>query len=274
MLELTPRHVALPKRAKYLQLADAIRQAIADEFLQPGEDLPSEGKLAAMIDSSKAVVRQALEALESEGLIQRRNGVPVRVTPASKVRVLSDERYLVEAANILAGNRTADSAFSVDHGIDWDKYRIDLEIRREVASPKDRAMLQLEEGQQVFRRCFVKYAGVDDKGEPADPVEIQRSAIPEFVAGANPEMIDPARQPPYGGTQRELAYAGYRPTRVTTRVKPRMPTENEQRDLRIARVPVLDVERIFWHGDTPVEASRLVLPGPRHELYYETTLPD
>lgn len=267
MLQLTPRHVAAPHRAKYLQLADAIRTAIADDFLQPGENLPSEGSLAAMIGSSKAVVRQCLDTLEGEGLVQRRNGLPARVTPASHVRVLSDARYFIENGNILAGLDTASSAFTRDHGIDWGDYGVEVTIQREVATPKDRSMLQLEDGDFVWRRSFVKSAA-------GGPVEIQRSAIPLFIGTANPAMIDPAMQPPYGGTQRELAAAGYRPTRVITTTTVRMPTENEKRDLAIAQVPVLDIERIFMHRDTPVEASRLVLPGNRHQIFYTTVLPD
>ena len=271
MLELSPRHVARPHRAKYLQLADAIRKAIADGFVRDGENLPSEGAIAARIGSSKAVVRQCLDTLESEGLIQRRNGLPARVTPAGHVRVLSDARYFIENGHILGGVEPASSAFTRDHGITWDQYKVDVEIHREVATPKDRAMLQLEDGDFVWRRYFVK--SIVEAGQVV-PVEIQRSAIPMLVGDANPAMIDPAMQPPYGGTQRELAAAGYRPTRVTTTAKTRMPTEDEKRDLAIAQVPVLDIERVFMHRDRPVEASRLVLPGNRHEISYTTVLPD
>lgn len=265
MLMLTPRQVASPGRAKYLQLADAVRLAISDGYLQPGENLPSEAAIASMAGVSKAVVREGLAVLVSEGALEKRNGVPTRVSPDGHRRELNDERYRIEDANIAAGRRPTESAFTRGHGIDWGKYTIELEVRREVATPKDRELLQLEEGAYVWRLCWIKYAD-------GEPVEIQRSALPEYVVEGNEFLVDPDRQPVPGGTQWELADAGFRATRVTTRARPRMPHEDEKRDLRIAQVPVLDVERVFWSGTRPVEASRLVLPGNRHELVYEATL--
>ena len=267
MLELTPRDVALPHRAKYLQLADAIRTAISDGWLKPGQRLPSEARIAEMVRSSKAVVRQSFDVLESQGIIERRNGIPARVSRGGKVRELSPSRYHQENARILAGDRPDDSAFTRGHGIEWDDYRIDLEIKREIATPKDQELLQLDDGAYVWRRYYVKYAG-------GQPVELQRSALPEWVVKGHESLVDPAAHPPKGGTQWELAAAGYRPTRVTEHLWPRMPHEDENRDLRIAQVPVLDVERVFWVGERPVEASRLVLPGSRHRLRYETILSD
>lgn len=277
MLQLTPRAVAAPNRPKYLQLSDAIRDLIADGYLRPGENLPSESAIAAMVGLSAGTVRQALADLETEGRIQKRNGVPTRVTPEADVRVLSPNRYFEEDARIRADQAPDGSAFTVGHGIEWDKYTVDIEIRREVATPKDLVLLQLPAGSRrkmtnVWRRYFLKYVdGV--------PVEIQRSALPEWVVKGNQWLIQPGRQPAPGGTQRELAQAGYRSTTITERHKPRMPSENEQRDLRIGKVPVLETERIFWWHDPemdvlrPVEASRLVLPGDRHEIAYTTELP-
>lgn len=264
MLMLTPRQVASPGRAKYLQLADAIRIAIRDGYLQPAENLPSEDAIGRQVRVSKSVVREGIAVLVSEGALEKRNGLPTRVTPASRRRELNDNRYRLEDANIAAGRRPTESAFTRGHGIEWDQYRVDLEVRREVATPKDRELLQLDEGAYVWRLSWIKYAD-------GQPVEIQRSALPEYVVDGNEFLIDPDRQPVPGGTQWELADAGFRVTRVATRARPRMPSEDEKRDLRVAQVPVLDVERVFWSGTRPVEASRLVLPGDRHELVYEAT---
>lgn len=265
MLQLTPRTVAAPHRAKYLQIADAIRAAVADGYLHPGENLPSEADIAFSVGVSKGVVRQGLDVLVQEAVVQRRNGVPARVTPAGEMRTISPQRYLDEDARIAVGEPPAGSAFTDGHGIGWDQYSVEIEIRREVATPKDLAMLHLPPGSYVWRRYFLK--SVD-----GEPVEIQRSALPEFVVDGNPWLIDPARQPAYGGTQRELADAGWRATEVVERHRARYPSENEKRDLRIAQIPVIDTERTFFRGDTAVEASRLVLPAPRHELVYTTTL--
>lgn len=271
MLKLTPRSVAGSHRAKYLQLADAIRAAIADGYLEPAENLPSEASIAGMAGVSKSVVREAFKVLEGEGSLELRNGVPARVPAISHVREISDQRYRDENRNIRDGVRADESAFTRGHGIAWSDFQVEVEVNREVATPKDRELLHLptdpDVAAYVWRLSFLKYAdGI--------PVEIQRSALPDFVVDGNPWLIDPARQPAPGGTQRDLADAGFRPTRVSTRGKPRMPTEDERRDLRIAQVPVLDLQRVFWSGRRPVEASRLVLPGASHEIVYETLLRD
>jgi GntR family transcriptional regulator len=272
MLTLTPRHVASPNRPKYLQISDEIRERIADGYLRPGENLPSEQAIADMVEVSKTVVRNALSVLEREGAIERRNGMPARITPEGQVRVLSPVRYFLEDDAIRMGAAAEGSAFTDGHGIAWDAYHVDTQIRREVATPKDTVLLQIPAGSYVWRRLMIKYAG-------GVPVEVQRSALPEFVVDGHEWLIEPGRQPVPGGTQRELADAGYRPRRILEVHRTRDATELEQRDLRIGPISVFDSERVFYAERTigedlvPVEASRLILPGPRHIIVYETELP-
>jgi GntR family transcriptional regulator len=62
---------------KYAQIIDQIEQAIADGELAPGDRLPPERALAEEHSVSRMTVRQALQSLESRGLLRRaigRNG--------------------------------------------------------------------------------------------------------------------------------------------------------------------------------------------------------
>lgn len=63
----------------YKQIADDLRSAIATGRLRPGEDVPTEGELAARWNTSRGPIRNALAALRSEGLIETTRGRPGRV---------------------------------------------------------------------------------------------------------------------------------------------------------------------------------------------------
>lgn len=266
-LELNPRCVSNPERPKYAQLADAIASLVSEGHLLHGEKLPAEGAIADMVGVSKRVVREAFNRLERDGLLRRRNGVPAQIAPREKVRVIGVDRYFQEDRLIEAGIEATSSAFSRDHHIGMDQYRIELEIKKEPATPKDRALLHLRGGAgvMVWRRYFLKYAG-------DDPVEIQRSAISTATAERCPWMIDQYTQPYPGGTQRELADGGLRVTSVQHRVKTRNPTVQEKGDLQISDVPVWEIERVFLSRGVPVESSRVICSGPRHELFFDTVI--
>jgi GntR family transcriptional regulator len=59
---------------KYAQIVSEVEQAIADGRLAPGDRLPPERELAAEHGVSRMTVRQALQTLESRGLLRRAIG--------------------------------------------------------------------------------------------------------------------------------------------------------------------------------------------------------
>lgn len=61
-------------RALYIQVRDHLAQQIAKGALKPGSHLPSELELADRLGVSLGTLRKALEALENERLITRRQG--------------------------------------------------------------------------------------------------------------------------------------------------------------------------------------------------------
>ena len=58
----------------YIQVMDALKEAIEDGGLKPGDQLPGEPELCRLFDVSRTVIRQALKELEFEGLILREKG--------------------------------------------------------------------------------------------------------------------------------------------------------------------------------------------------------
>ncbi|MGQ9517776.1 MAG: GntR family transcriptional regulator [Anaerolineae bacterium] len=61
-------------RPLYLRAEEALRELIQSQY-QPGDQLPPEPKLAAMLGISRATLREALRSFEERGLVKRRQGV-------------------------------------------------------------------------------------------------------------------------------------------------------------------------------------------------------
>ncbi|MFB9151407.1 FadR/GntR family transcriptional regulator [Roseovarius ramblicola] len=67
-----PKADARPSRP--VQVAEAIKDWVVDEGLQPGDRLPGETDLIARFGMSKGTVREAMRILEAQGIIKTRTG--------------------------------------------------------------------------------------------------------------------------------------------------------------------------------------------------------
>lgn len=257
----------------YRQLANWFRHAIEEGELKAPAALPSEGQIAAALDVSKTTVREALDLLVAEGLVLRRAGTATRVAPPVPVRQMDAARYIHAITELREhGEHPARSSFTEDHGIDWDKFRVDFTVSKDRARAKDAELLGVEVGSPILRRVSIKYAdGV--------PVQLQRSAMRWEDAGAT-ELADPGRQPWPGGTIAELWHIGFEWTKTVDIEGARLPDDDERRQLHMETpAPVLDVERVFWakpiggsdDESRPLEASRVIMDARRARLRHETT---
>ncbi|MBE1492271.1 GntR family transcriptional regulator [Plantactinospora soyae] len=70
----------MPAKPKWAQIVDSIRAQIASGDLRPGDKLPSTTELCKQYDVSAIVVRQAINALKTEGVVEGVGGVGVFVT--------------------------------------------------------------------------------------------------------------------------------------------------------------------------------------------------
>lgn len=62
------------RRGRTEQIAAAIKRAIVEDGLRPGDRLPQEHELIAQYAASKGTIREALRSLAAEGLVRTRTG--------------------------------------------------------------------------------------------------------------------------------------------------------------------------------------------------------
>jgi len=71
---------AVTRNPAYEQVASQLREAILDGALKPGDELPAERELCAQFGVSRTTVREALRALQAQGLaVQAGATAPLRV---------------------------------------------------------------------------------------------------------------------------------------------------------------------------------------------------
>jgi len=121
-------------RALYIQVRDHLAQQIAQGALKPGSPLPSELELADRLGVSLGTLRKALEALESERLIMRRQG-----------------------RGTFVRDHAADAQFPFDNLRTKDGQQIPFTVQflgtmRERADAEEQKRLELE-GPEVVVRC-------------------------------------------------------------------------------------------------------------------------
>jgi GntR family transcriptional regulator len=67
-------HTIVPLVPKYIRIRDWLMDRILNLDLKRGDKLPSESELVRQFDASRVTVRQALEALRSDGIIESQHG--------------------------------------------------------------------------------------------------------------------------------------------------------------------------------------------------------
>ena len=119
----------------YHQLKQALRDEIERGAYKPGDRLPSEPELIRQYGISRITVRQALDELESEGLIVRRHG---KGTYVAERRI---EQELVRLTDFMEDTQQAGQKPSS---------RV-LAFVHEAATPAVAKALQIKEGTEVVR---------------------------------------------------------------------------------------------------------------------------
>lgn len=259
------------KAAPFRQLAAVIREHIASGALTSHEELPGEHEIADLVGLHRNTVRQAINLLVGEGLLAKRPGRPTRVVPPPQIRRMSTARYAAALTAIREhdGRHPRSSAFTVDHGVEWEDHTVLASYDEDFATPEEVRRLGLIEHHDndlaVLRRDLVKQV----RGET---VQIQTSVIPLALVRDTP-VADPTRQPWPGGTIAELHSVGLVVTDVREEARYRTPTAHERRALGMeAAGGVLEIVRVFYVGERPVEFSTAVVEASRYVLVYETEI--
>ncbi|MEQ7125402.1 GntR family transcriptional regulator [Actinopolymorpha sp. B11F2] len=243
-------------RPLHRRIADDLRRRIGSGEHQPGDLLPSESALTAEYDVTRGTVRQALQALVNEGL----------------VNVMQGRGYLVREREALiydlTGSESPDRRNSATHDI-WitdveaqgRTPGMRLDVLRVVPSADIAACLELDGDQAVVLRRRVRL--VDEQ-----PYSISSAYWPLSIAGGTPIEQPHDMQP---GPLAWLAERGRRQVRVHGKIAGRMPTSDETDTLRLpAGAPVFEHTRTGYDQDgVPLRTTVDVLPTDRFVITYD-----
>ncbi|OGB39132.1 MAG: GntR family transcriptional regulator [Burkholderiales bacterium RIFOXYC2_FULL_59_8] len=124
-------------RRLYRQIADQLRQLIQSGEFAMGTRLPPERDLAAKMGVSRPSVREALIALEVEGLIEVRMGSGIFVIGRESVRMLDNAPgplEIIRARKLIEGELAAVAARSKDRSLVGDLNESLREMERDIAA--------------------------------------------------------------------------------------------------------------------------------------------
>lgn len=141
----------------YAQLTGIIRRSITSGALAVGDLIPSEAELCSGFDISRNTVRQAIGALEDEGLVVRKRGKGTFVADPSLRRKGVQYSFTTEISSI--GKQP--SSTLVDFAVIEPSKRI-------------RALMSLDSGEQVY--CFTRVRNVD-----GEPMILETSYYPQYI---------------------------------------------------------------------------------------------
>ena len=222
---------------KHVQVREYVRKLIKDA--EPGSAAPSERELVQRFGVARMTVRQAMDALVVEGLLER---IPGRGTfvarPRREVGRLSGYSEEMSRRGLLGESQT-------------------LLARREQAGPGVARALNLTEGDSVIHWKRLRRAdGVPMCIEDAYLNEI---LIPGFLQSGMPTSL-------YGA----LDARGLRPTWAEDSIGADVATPDEAELLEVEpRSPVLRQSRRALAGEKFVEVSRSVYRADRFTMWVQ-----
>jgi GntR family transcriptional regulator len=257
--------------SQYERIADDLRRQIRNGALRPGDQLPNEQTLKVQYNFSLPVVRQALDLLESEGLVDRVHGRGTYVrTPRQRVR-RTPERYQWEKDRVLLPDeqRRRTGATERDTGLTMP----DLEFHAEFHTVPANEDLAKTFGVPIGAKLLQRNYRTRSRREDA-PLSLITSYLVYDVAAENPALLNTSNEPWPGGTQHQLYTIGIELDRIVDQITARPPGPDEVEALNLSPGVSVFVLRKTSIGtnDCVVEVSDVVLPGDSTEFVYTTKL--
>ncbi|ADL48856.1 MULTISPECIES: GntR family transcriptional regulator [Micromonospora] len=257
--------------AKWERIAAEWREKIHSGEVTPGTKLPNEQQMKADYEVSLPVVRQALDTLEAEGLVDRRHGRGTFVrAPRQRVR-RSPERYQWEKdrARLPESQRRRTGATERDTGLTMQDLDFSAEYRTVPASAELARIFGVPVGAKMLERVY----RTSSRKERV-PLSLNTSYMVYDVVAENPALLDDNNEPWPGGTQNQLFTIGIELDRIVDEITARPPSADEAEALKLPPgVSVLVLRKVSVDTkDCVVEVSNVVLPGDRTEFVYTTKL--
>jgi len=245
------------KDARYLAIADALRQRIMNGAYPTGTNLPRRVDLMEEFGASRALIDKVVGVLQAEGLVW---AVPHKGTVIRHGMT----RQRRPRGNMVKRNTATDSpgySFPAATGTEVWHHHITPTATLELLDDARLArMLGVPEGSPVLRRHRV----TGPVTEP--PFEVCDSWIHPDVASEVPEVAN--QDPGPGGWLARIEKAGHWPISWMEFHRARLPTTSESAELQIPlSMPVLEIVRLGRSGKTgrPVEVTAYVIPSDRVE---------
>lgn len=234
----------------YVQVKQALVDEIQSGRWQPGHQLPIEADLCAMFGVSRTVVRQALQEMVFEGLIERQKG---RGTFVSEPKIRSTS---------LVHSLTGFHQDLAERGLK--PYSQVLEQTMRPAEPKVAAYLKVEPMTPVVRLKRLRF--VND-----EPIVLVTSYLPYDRCRdlVNAEL---ANQSLYAFLQERY---GYTIARGRRRIEAVPANEEEARRLQVSvGAPMIMMESVSYLTDgTPIEYFKALFRGDRSQFEVEIPSP-
>lgn len=219
---------------KHVQVREYVRELI--QGARPGTAAPSERALVQRFEVARMTVRQAMDALVVEGLLERVPGRGTFVAPPQR-------------------NATGVLSFSEDmrrRGVQPDSQT--MLARREQAGPGVAKALRISEGDSVLHWQRLRRA--DTVPMCIENAYLNDAMLPGFLTTAMPTSLYDA-----------LAERGLRPTWAEDTVEAVIASADEAKALETQPgVPMLRIARRALHGDQVVEVSRSVYRAYRYTM--------
>ncbi|MFQ6330405.1 GntR family transcriptional regulator [Nocardia sp. CWNU-33] len=256
---------------EYERLADDLRESIRTGEFAAGKQLPTSATLSAKYGVGMPTVRQALDVLRSEGLIDSRQGLGVYVRPPRRKVRRSNTNNHFDKARIHEPEPVRAATGSTERNTGLDVSELEFEAEYTVAQANDD--LAESFGVPVGTKLLQRDYRTRSKNEVA-PFNLARSYLIYEMVAADPRLLDDRNEPWPGGTQHQFFTIGIELDRVVETVTTRPSTPEEAELLDIASgVPVFLIRKtsIDTTGRV-VEVADVTLPGDRTELVYETPL--
>jgi GntR family histidine utilization transcriptional repressor len=229
---------AVRPAAPYSRVKQHLKAGLADGRWRPGELMPSEAELVAQFGVSRMTVSRALRELQSEGLVERVQGVGTFAAQLHRISSTLTIRDLQEEIET-RGHR----------------HHAEVHLKRGEPAPAAlAAQLGIAAGQRVFHTLIVHH----DNGVPLQ---------------CEDRYVNPAAAPAYLGVD----FTRTTPTRYLLQVAPlweaqytieaSRATAQEATLLGVGRdEPCLVIVRRTVSRGVPITLARLVHPGSRYRL--------
>jgi GntR family transcriptional regulator len=255
---------------KYDRIAADLRRKIRTGQLGPGEQLPVETALKDDYNVSLLTLRRALDVLEMEGLIEKRQGHGNFVrTPRRRMRCSTDRYQWEKDRALLPEAERRAPGVERDTGLTHEDLIFEAQFETIEADADLADAFDVPVGTPLLRRSYRHQSREEDAW-----LALGASYLVRDLVAANPDLLDPAKEPWPGGTPHQLYTIGIEIDRIIDEVTARPPSADEAEALGIEAGVALIVLRktsIDTTGQV-VEVADVLMAGDRTQLVYTTNL--